>query len=159
AGRAERPLQVERRVLVVVQADEALRLMMEDLPRHLRADRTRSPGDEYALAAEELADRDEVELDGRTAQEVVDVHLARRAEADLTIEHLPQRRHHAERYARVAAMPDDAAHLRARRRRRGHHDLVDAEPLHRVGDARDRPPHGHAVALAAALFPRVIEER
>src|SRR5687768_8443330 len=101
------------------------RTALNDLPAKLASDRAAAARNEHALAAQQLADPRNVGVDGFTPQEVFDVHVAKLAYADLSVQDGGDPGKDLCRDAGVLAVGQDLAYLLAGGARHGDDHLRD----------------------------------
>ena len=149
------PVQIE-----FGQFEDRQRLDAEprNLPAQFRADRTAAAGDQHALAGQAGADRGPVELHRLAAEQVLDRDFLQLVEAHAPGNDVLQARHGAERNAGLLAQFDDALHLRVGRRRHRDQQHFGGDFAGQFRQLLQRAEHRHAVHLGAAQRGVVVEQ-
>ena len=122
---AQLPIDVEERVLVVVDKQQRMGHEPHELPAELAADATASAGDQHYSAAHQVIDLRDVKLHRIAPQQVIDVDLADAAPRDAGANHIRQRWDRFDLHAERAASAQYLTHAPARRGRHGQHNQLD----------------------------------
>ena len=155
----ELALDVDERVLRVVDEDDAVGAERGDLAAELGADRAARAGDEDGLAGDVGGDRGEVELDGLAPEHVLHLHLAELArEVEVAGDELVHGGQGLHRDADVAALVHDPLPRLARRGRDRDDDLVRAVVAKEVRQVVGRAEHPDAVEAQVLLAGIVVDE-
>src|SRR6266568_4767710 len=148
-----------QRALRPLEQHDAAGTEAGDLTGQLGADRAAGARDEDAAAAELSLHGPEVELDGVTPQQVVDLHLAQMAQGQRTArQEILQRRQDLALDARLGAAGDDAPHLLTRGRRDGDRQQLHLQASHQLAQAVRAAHHPHAVQRASVQVGGVVDE-
>lgn len=151
-------LDREERPLGLLDQQHPLRPVAAELAAELAADAAAGAGDEHALAGDKLADVFALQVHGRPAEEVLDLHRA-----DLRHLHAPRRelreRGHdldLESFGREELV--DLLHALHGSRRHREHRGLHLVVLAPAGDLLGRAEHLDAVHVPTVLAPIVVEE-
>ena len=145
-------------MLVTLQQDQAGDARLRALMRQFRSDRPASPGDHHRAGAEVFTHQLPVELDGFTAEQVLDRHFAKLEPALLVLELVGQSGDFPERQAGRIAKFHHAAHLRRVGRRHRDYQQAGGGFARDLGQFIQRAEYLHALDLGALQHTRVVEQ-
>ena len=121
-------------------------------------DGTACARDQHAAAAEPIAHRLPVRHHGRAAKQVLDRDFLEFAGQRAAFEDIVESRHHPERHAGAFAGFDHPPHLFGIDRRHGDDQQLGGGFRRDPADIVDPAKHRHAVQMAAAQFPGVVQK-
>ncbi len=143
-------------ILIDIENDQLLGVGPGDLTAQLAADAAAAASDHDHLSRYEVQNLVQVHLNGLPAQQILRIHLAQLADADLPIDHLENAGQDLNLAAGGGADVQDLLPGLGGGAGNGHNDLADIVLLYRLGDFLPGTHDGHAAQPLSHLYRIVV---